>query len=123
MGEQEQIPKQRKQQSRKQECVGVRGKQKSLIKCRVEMRGRESGGAEGFISQAQAELQLQPSACSVSQGRGWGPGRPWEPAPPKDTESQFYLMQRIKQNRSVGWELGAGKGLSALWGPCLPQLP
>lgn len=52
VGEQEYIPRQKKQQSRKVECVGVWRKQRSLIMGRVER------GLEGFISQAQAELQL-----------------------------------------------------------------
>lgn len=36
--------RQRKQRSRKQECVGVRENQRSLIKCRVEGGGGKDGG-------------------------------------------------------------------------------
>lgn len=65
MGEQEYIPRQRKQQSRKVECVGVQRKQESLTKVRVDR------GLEGFINQARQSSSYNPApALPLRAGGG-----------------------------------------------------
>lgn len=85
-------------------------KQKGLIKYRAEVTGRERGELKGFISQAQAELPATQHLLCLP-GQGVRPGEDLRASPAKDTESLFYLKERIKQNRSVGWELGGQSGV------------